>query len=41
VAGFVVYRMLAGNDKTVPQGLIGQTCKQAQAALKADGLTGK
>jgi eukaryotic-like serine/threonine-protein kinase len=41
VAGFVVYKMLAGSDKTVPQGLIGQTCKQAQATLKSDGLTGK
>ena len=41
VAGFVVYKMLAGNDKTVPQSVIGQTCKQAQATLKADGLSGK
>jgi beta-lactam-binding protein with PASTA domain/predicted Ser/Thr protein kinase len=41
VAGFVVYKMLAGSDKSVPSGLIGQTCKQAQATLKADGLVGK
>jgi eukaryotic-like serine/threonine-protein kinase len=41
VAGFVVYKMLAGSDKTVPQGLIGQTCNQAKATLHSNGLTGK
>ncbi len=41
VAGFVVYRMLAGNDLSVPQGVIGQTCKQGLATLQADGLQGK
>ncbi len=41
VAGFVVYTMLSGNDKTVPDTVIGQTCKQAQATLRADGLKGQ
>jgi serine/threonine-protein kinase len=41
VAGFVVYTMLSGNDKTVPDTVIGQTCKHAQATLKADGLKGR
>jgi eukaryotic-like serine/threonine-protein kinase len=41
VAGFVVYTMLSGNDKTVPDTVIGQSCTQAQATLKADGLEGK
>ena len=41
LAGFVVYKMLAGNDLSVPQGVIGQTCKQGLATLQADGLTGK
>jgi eukaryotic-like serine/threonine-protein kinase len=41
VAGFVVYKMLAGTDKTVPGSVIGQTCKQAQATLRGDGLTGR
>ena len=41
VAGFVVYSMLSGNDKTVPQSVIGQTCNQAIATLKADGLKGR
>jgi serine/threonine-protein kinase len=41
VAGFVVYTMLSGNDKTVPDTVIGQTCKQAIQTLKADGLRGK
>ncbi len=41
VAGFVVYSMLSGNDKTVPQSVIGQTCNQAIATLKADGLKGQ
>src|SRR5689334_383451 len=41
VAGFVVYTMLSGNDKTVPDTVIGQSCKQAKATLKANGLTGR
>ena len=41
VAGFVVYKMLSGNDLSVPQGLVGQTCKQGLATLTADGLKGK
>jgi eukaryotic-like serine/threonine-protein kinase len=41
VAGFVVYTMLSGNDRTVPDTVIGQSCKQAKATLKADGLQGK
>jgi serine/threonine-protein kinase len=41
VAGFVVYSMLSGNDKTVPDTVIGQSCKQAIHTLKADGLQGK
>ncbi len=41
VAGFVVYSMLSGSDKTVPQSVIGQTCNQAKSTLKADGLTGR
>jgi serine/threonine-protein kinase len=41
VAGFVVYTMLSGNDKTVPDTVIGQSCKQAQATLRADGLKGR
>jgi serine/threonine-protein kinase len=41
VAGFVVYKMLNGNDLSVPQAVIGQTCKQGLATLKADGLAGK
>jgi serine/threonine-protein kinase len=41
VAGFVVYTMLSGNDKTVPDTVIGQSCKQAKATLKANGLAGK
>jgi eukaryotic-like serine/threonine-protein kinase len=41
VAGFVVYSMLSGSDKTVPQSVIGQTCKQAIETLKADGLKGR
>jgi eukaryotic-like serine/threonine-protein kinase len=41
VAGFVVYTMLSGNDKTVPDTVIGQSCQQAQATLKADGLNGR
>jgi eukaryotic-like serine/threonine-protein kinase len=40
VAGFVVYHMLSGNDQSVPQGLVGQTCKQAMATLETDGLKG-
>jgi serine/threonine-protein kinase len=40
VAGYVVYSMLSGNDKTVPQSVIGQSCTQATATLKADGLKG-
>jgi serine/threonine-protein kinase len=40
VAGFVVYTMLSGNDKTVPDTVIGQSCKKAKATLKANGLTG-
>ena len=40
VAGYVVYSMLNGNDKTVPQSVIGQSCNQAKATLQADGLTG-
>jgi eukaryotic-like serine/threonine-protein kinase len=41
VAGFVVYTMLSGNDRTVPDTVIGQSCKQAIQTLKADGLQGK
>jgi len=41
VAGYVVYSMLSGNDKTVPQSVIGQSCQQAQATLQADGLKGR
>ena len=41
VAGYVVYSMLNGNDKTVPQSVIGQSCNQAKATLQADGLTGR
>jgi eukaryotic-like serine/threonine-protein kinase len=41
VAGFVVYTMLSGNDKTVPDTVIGQSCKRAKATLKTDGLTGR
>jgi len=41
VAGYVVYSMLSGNDKTVPDAVIGQSCQQAQATLKADGLNGR
>jgi eukaryotic-like serine/threonine-protein kinase len=41
VAGFVVYTMLSGNDKTVPDTVIGQSCKRAIQTLKADGLKGK
>jgi eukaryotic-like serine/threonine-protein kinase len=41
VAGFVVYTMLSGDDKTVPDTVIGQSCTQAQATLKAEGLTGR
>ncbi len=40
VAGFVVYKMLNGSDLSVPQSLIGQTCKQGLATLEADGLKG-
>ena len=31
VAGFFVYHILTGNDVTVPQSVVGQTCKQAQS----------
>jgi beta-lactam-binding protein with PASTA domain len=41
VAGFVVYTMLSGNGKTVPDTVIGQTCKRAIQTLKTDGLKGK
>jgi len=41
VAGYVVYSMLSGNDKTVPQAVIGQSCNQAKATLRTDGLTGR
>jgi len=41
VAGYVVYSMLSGNDKTVPQSVIGQSCQQAQATLRGEGLTGR
>ena len=41
VAGYVVYSMLSGNDKTVPQSVIGQSCNQAKATLHAEGLTGR
>jgi eukaryotic-like serine/threonine-protein kinase len=41
VAGYVVYKQLNGSDKTVPDTVIGQTCNQAIATLKADGLKGK
>ena len=40
VAGYVVYSMLSGNDKTVPQSVIGQSCDQAKATLHAEGLNG-
>ena len=36
VAGFFVYHILTGNDVTVPNSVIGQTCKQAQNTL-SDG----
>jgi beta-lactam-binding protein with PASTA domain len=38
VAGFFVYHILTGNDVTVPNSIVGQTCKQAQATLKSVGL---
>jgi beta-lactam-binding protein with PASTA domain/predicted Ser/Thr protein kinase len=41
VAGFVVYTMLSGNDKTVPDTVIGQSCTQAKATLRAEGLKGR
>jgi beta-lactam-binding protein with PASTA domain len=41
VAGFVVYNMLSGSDLSVPQSLVGQTCKQGLQTLQADGLKGK
>jgi eukaryotic-like serine/threonine-protein kinase len=41
VAGYVVYSMLSGNDTTVPQSVIGQSCEQAKATLQSDGLTGR
>jgi serine/threonine-protein kinase len=40
VAGFVVYKMLNGSDLSVPQSLVGQTCKQGLQTLQADGLKG-
>jgi serine/threonine-protein kinase len=40
-AGFVVYHMLSNSDKSVPGTVVGQTCTQAIATLKADALTGK
>ena len=33
VAGYVVYRILAGNDITIPKSVVGQTCKQAEQTL--------
>ena len=39
--GLVVYNQLRGNDVTVPGGLTGVTCKQAQAKLTAADLDGK
>ena len=38
VAGFFVYHILTGNDVTVPNSIIGQTCKQAQRTLSDAGL---
>jgi eukaryotic-like serine/threonine-protein kinase len=39
VAGFFVYHILTGNDATVPQSVVGETCKQAQNTLSSVGLT--